>query len=95
MSPVLLEASSLLEVGGQLLRLLRLDVKLAKCLLRLVVGLRDPRRLVGSSWLWFWTLNYHYSHQLMLLHKFTGAVEALCVCVCLFVFGSSMADLLS
>ena len=29
MSPVLLEASSLLEVGGQLLRLLRLDVKLA------------------------------------------------------------------
>ena len=82
MSPVLLEASSLLEVGGQLLRLLRLDVKLAKCLLRLAVGLRDPRRLVGSSWLWFWTLNYHYSHQLMLLHRFTDAAEALCVCVC-------------
>ena len=29
LGPVLLEASSLLEVGGQLLRLLRLDVELA------------------------------------------------------------------
>ena len=48
---VLLEASSLLEVGGQLLRLLRLDVELAtsravRCLLRLAKPSKTPVRCV-------------------------------------------------
>ena len=50
--PVLLEASSLLEVGGQLLRLLRLDVELAtsravRCLLRLAFGLAGTGEVVS------------------------------------------------
>ena len=50
LGPVLLEAGSLLEVGCQLLRLLRLDVELAtsravRCLLRLAKPSKTPRSL--------------------------------------------------